>query len=539
MSERLKYGAIAFGAFALVAASAGSALAASKCAGSNIKITGKTAACLLGLDAKAASAGGSADPTKVAKCKSKLSQTFAKNAAKGKDCISGAADGNTIETKVDNFEAAIEASLAVPTLPNKCQGSKIKLAGKTSACILGLEAKAEGAGGSPDPTKVAKCKSKLSTSFVKSEGKGGCNTNGDADATQTTIDNFDNDVVTELTTAGPTQTLKFTTVPGTTGCGGAGLIPAATAPLSGQLYSDTAHTTPIAGGGLGLGCLYIGGGHAISVPPDQIPDGSSEILGVSGGTLSANAGTGRADCTQGAAATKHCIGADNFGSSCSGDANCKISLPDSCAVDAKCYFGPPLPIPNGGLSTCVLNVIKTDASGTVNASTGDTSISLPLFSRTYLTANATSPCPKCDGTNHCVGGQNPGGMCSPVGTEPLGPTSLDCPPAAGFFLAQLNVDLTPLTSGAASKTASDGNFCASIGQGTNPTSGQAGAFGETTAKAIVENGLPGGDLTDNLGHNAHLASVFCIPMTGNLSIDIAADLPGPGSIGLNGTAQLQ
>jgi hypothetical protein len=333
--------------------------------------------------------------------------------------------------------------------------------------------------------------------------------------------------------------LLFTTVPGTTSCGGAGLSPPAGAPTSGQLYSDTGASTPIAGGALGLGCLYIGGGNATSVPPDQIPDQSTEILSVSGGTLSANAGTGPADCTQGAAATKHCIGATNHGASCTSDSNCQVSLPDSCAVDAKCFFGPPLPIPNGGLSTCVLNVIKTDAGGTVNTATGDTTISLPMFSRTYLTGNATSPCPKCI-SNSCVGGANNGmGPCTAVGTEALGPTSLDCPPLPAQFLAQLNVDLTPLTTGQAIKTASDANFCASIGQGTNPTSGAPGAFGKPTAKAIVETGAPGGDLTDNLGHNANLASVFCIPMTNNLSIDIAADLPGPGSIGLNGTAQLQ
>jgi hypothetical protein len=294
-------------------------------------------------------------------------------------------------------------------------------------------------------------------------------------------------------------------------------------------------TTPIAGFDLGLSCLYIGGGNATSVPPDPIPDAATNILSVSpAGALSGNAGTSPKNCTLGVLASKHCIGATNFGAACTTDANCKVSLPDSCAADAQCYFGPPLPIPNGGLSTCVLNAIKTNASGTSNAATGSSSISLPLFSRTYLTGNATSPCPKCVG-GACVGGQNNTLACTTAGTIP---TSLDCPPSAGFFLAQLNVDLTPLTTGAASKTAADSNFCANVGQGTNATSGAPGAFGAPNAKAIVETGSVAGNLSDGQEHNSHLASVFCIPMTGNLSIDIAADLPGPGAIGLNGNAQL-
>ena len=307
--------------------------------------------------------------------------------------------------------------------------------------------------------------------------------------------------------------------------------------MSGQLYSDTAASMPITGGGLGLACLYIGGGNATSVPPDPIPDASTEILSVAqNGALSGNAGTGPKDCTLGVLATKHCIGATNNGAACTTDSNCQVSLPDSCANDAQCFFGPPLPIPNGGLSTCVLNVIKTDASGTSDASTGASDISLPLFSRVYLTGNATSPCPKCI-NSACVGGARNTLACMTAGTVP---TSLDCPPNAANFLAQLNVDLTPLTTGVAMETAADGNFCASIGQGNpNGTSGAAGAFGKPDAKAIVETGKLAGNLTDGAPHNSALGSVFCIPMTGNLSIDIAADLPGPGAIGLNGNAQLR
>ena len=59
-----------------------------------------------------------------------------------------------------------------------------------------------------------------------------------------------------------------------------------------------------------------------------------------------------------------------------------------------------------------------------------------------------------------------------------------------------------------------------------------------TARAVVETGKPAGPLTDGAPHTAVLASVFCIPQTGNIAIDISADIPGPGSIGLNGSVQL-
>jgi hypothetical protein len=326
--------------------------------------------------------------------------------------------------------------------------------------------------------------------------------------------------------SGGGATLSFTTTVGTASCGGAGLNPAPPAPHSGQLFSDPAATSAITGGELGLGCLYIGGGNATSVPPDQIPDSSTEVLSVSGTSVSGNAGSGPSDCTLGAKSSQHCIGAMNNGASCTSDTQCQASLPGSCAPDAQCFFGPPLPIPNGGLSTCVLNVIKSDASGSTDPTTGSSNLSLPLFSRTYLTGNATAPCPRCSGGT-CQGGAHKGMSCTPTGV--LG-TTLDCPPLPAQFLAPLDVTLSPLTTGTATMTSASGSFC--------PSQANAGAFGKTNARAIVETGKPAGSLTDGAPHNSVLASVFCIPQTGNIAIDIAADLPGPGAIGLNGTAHL-
>src|SRR5204862_603830 len=83
-----------------------------------------------------------------------------------------------------------------------------------------------------------------------------------------------------------------------------------------------------------------------------------------------------------------------------GDCTCTgCNLSGSCALDANCNFGPPLPIvsppPFGSLTTCVLNVVQTDASGTFVSGTGDSTIALPLSSRVYISGNTASPCPKC------------------------------------------------------------------------------------------------------------------------------------------------
>ena len=321
-------------------------------------------------------------------------------------------------------------------------------------------------------------------------------------------------------------TLSFTTALGTANCGGGGLASPPAAPASGEIDSDTAGSSKISD--LGLGCLYFGGGSATIVPPGRIPDGATSTLSVSGSALSASAGTGPNDCTRGAGPSKKCAN-DNAEASCSSDADCGGSA-GSCAPVANCFFGPPLPIlsppPSDALTTCVMNVVQTDAGGTVDTASGASSVSLPLTSRVYITGNTASPCPTCAG-GACSYGKNPGASCTATGS--LG-TSNDCPPDFTGFQAPLPVNLTPLTSGTAEETAADGKFC--------PGQTHAGAFGKAAAKRVAETGTPAGALTDGAAHPSVLAAAFCIPKTGNIAVDGVADLPGPGAIGLNGTAQL-
>src|SRR5262245_41781324 len=276
------------------------------------------------------------------------------------------------------------------------------------------------------------------------------------------------------TTTGPGFTrLAFTTAVGTTNCGGRKLSPAPTAPFSGAVYSDVACTTKLSD--LGLGCLNIGGGSA-NVQPAPIPDAARGIFGLSGANLVATTATARVNCTKGAGPGKHCIGSGNNGMACTVDTDCLTALgTGACAPDANCFFAPPLPIPStapglAALTTCVVNVIKTDASGTINLGTGDVTTNIPLSSRVYLTGNLASPCPKCVG-GLCNAGPRAGLSCTPVRTLQ---TTLDCPPTPAQLQGAIDVTLNPLRTGAASLTDAAGNFC--------PSQAHAGAHGLPLAK---------------------------------------------------------
>ena len=389
--------------------------------------------------------------------------------------------------------------------------------------------------------------------------------------------------------------LKYTTTVGTTSCGGAGLTPGATAPFSGQLDSDTACTTKITNGDLGLSCLYIGGGSANTVPPGATPAGATSYLDVGpGGTLVASNGTGSRDCTKGSSTTaSHCVNADAPQPSCTSDANCGGTA-GACQPVENCFFGPPLAIQSPAVpsnANCVINVVKFDASGTGDPTTGAATVNIPLVSRIYLTGNEASPCPRCncgtppcsgtgapppcagfcaDGTTPCLSnvdcaappcnlrcgdgrsttpctsdadctgtgctaGPNVGGACSTTattGNPATSNTSQDCPPeeGMGLFVGALPVGLNPLTTSSVSVTSATGFFCA--GQT------HAGAFGKAVTRCITETGAPAGNLTDGAPHAATEATVFCIPATSNGTLNILADLPGPGATSLPGLAQI-
>jgi hypothetical protein len=264
------------------------------------------------------------------------------------------------------------------------------------------------------------------------------------------------------------------------------------------------------------------------VPANKIPDGSASYFKIAGTNLVADPGTGSVNCTKGAGPGRHCVAGTNTGASCAADAECGGQA-GSCALDANCFFGPPVPIPNPAfstLSTCVVNVIQTDASGSLNGATGDATLSMPLSSRVFLTSNLTAPCPLCV-AGKCNAGPRLNLACTAVGS--LG-TSFDCPPPANTFQAPLPVSLAPLTTGVATLGAANGIMCT----GQN----HAGAFGVFNAKCVKETGHAPGSLLDGLSHGGVLGAAFCVGKTNAAAVDSVTDLPGPGAVGIAGNVQL-
>ena len=355
----------------------------------------------------------------------------------------------------------------------------------------------------------------------------------------------------------PTKTLNFRTGTGVARyCGDAGLGTGSDGTSYGMvLAKDTNNgdvTLP-----LGAGCLYIGGGNS-TVPGGIVPDGSLSRFNVTqdceGEMVLAPALGDSTTCTKGAGPGKACINDltpwPNL-QTCTVDADCPhtgspagATATKSCVDKPNCLFGPPLPIVNGTLSTCVVNSLGIDASGSVVATSGSARINLPLRSHTFLTGDPNEPCPTCKSDGKCSAGSRIGLTCSQTDLGTVR-TTIECPPSAtmpalGQYLPEFNVSLAPLSTGTTSKTSAAGLFCTP--QKTFSAFGaEAAGFRGTDLLKVVEirqTGVPAGDLTDGLVKPVTLGAVFCIPATGDGLIDGAADLPGPGAISLPGTFQL-
>jgi hypothetical protein len=560
---------MALAIFVLGVLAAGSAHAQAKCQGSKMKAAGKKASCLLSLRSKQVGKNKPIDPAKVQACGDKMTASFTKAETKPPCATTG--DAAAIEAKVDRFVDEIAEPLAL-TPPSKCQSAKLKAAGKKAKCLLGAEAKALSKSIAPDFTK---CVEKFNSAWAKAEVNTDCGAAvNDAPKIEALVDALDDDVACELA-AGPAcdcgsadpAFLNFTTSLGSGNCGDV----------------ENSSGAPIAV--LGCNNLYTGGG-AAAVPPSIVPDYGTTIT--------------RTSCCRNkffalSAATSVDTGSNR---------NCSA---------AGCLYGPPLPIVSGA-SVCVTNVIASDAAGFGYCDAGSMSIDLPLTSQVRLSLDSLpkrcdgssggtfpgrkcavdadcngglcvddsvdiQPCPICNpSTLVCNGGTNNGLACTPgslLVTGPQFPTSHDCP------LAQAPIGFLPipylLTTGTPSKTSVDlpsqvRVFCGFCGDpanaifknppvacssdadcatittgcgamGTDPCSAckqhTPGAFGTQAARTITEGGSPAGPIaTGGSPAAATLASVFCIPPTFNGTIDGVGDLPGPGAVSIQGTAQL-
>src|SRR5262249_15238741 len=209
-------------------------------------------------------------------------------------------------------------------------------------------------------------------------------------------------------------------------------------------------------------------------------------------------------------------------------------------TNTGCNFGTPLPIVNGSLSTCVLNTWASPGSGTLNLTSGAASLNVPLSSYVVLTSNAAQPCPKCSaggtpsspGHGTCDRGPRATQPCT--STNPQG-TTRDCPTGGadaghpctpgnlcidGTFVGTISVDLSPAGTGTANKAINGGVFCP--GQ-SSPW--RVGCLGSGVCGNITETGVaPAGGLSAGVPKTGTLASVFCLPATGNSTIDTSTDL---------------
>jgi len=252
---------------------------------------------------------------------------------------------------------------------------------------------------------------------------------------------------------------------------------------------------------LTCGGLNIGGG-ASTVPEGPTPSGAETQFNAScsGGTCSITART-----------------AAQTGSS------------NNCS-DTGCAFGPFLSISNGGLSTCVRNTFASPATGSITEPGGVFSGGVPLTSTVTVTGNGPNPCPNCVASLCSADSANSGAACTAVNGAG---DSHECLPS-GVGLAPFGVNLTPIGTG--TQTDTGPTFCA----GQDATApGLNGCFGDPTCDYIEERGSAAAGIAIGGGTvSGTLASVFCIPATGNGLIDGAADLPGPGATSLPGTLEL-
>src|SRR5690242_6234959 len=87
----------------------------------------------------------------------------------------------------------------------KCQGSKMKAAGKKASCLLGLRAKSVGKNTPIDPAKVTACGDKMTAAFTKAETKPPCATTGDAAAIEAKVDRFVDEIAEPLALTPPSK----------------------------------------------------------------------------------------------------------------------------------------------------------------------------------------------------------------------------------------------------------------------------------------------------------------------------------------------
>jgi hypothetical protein len=163
-----------------------------------------------------------------------------------------------------------------------------------------------------------------------------------------------------------------------------------------------------------------------------------------------------------------CVGGSNNGALCTNGSECPGGACNNAGHAGPCiyFFGSPLPLRAGGVSTCVVNEINGPISGTINVDDGTSTTSVPLSSKVHPIGTEFAPCPRCTGGT-CQDGPRFGQACTVQGTSNFfGDVSLDCPPNPGSLAGTLGINLE-IATGTQQKTLAT----------TNPNCRQTGFTG--------------------------------------------------------------
>ncbi len=255
------------------------------------------------------------------------------------------------------------------------------------------------------------------------------------------------------------------------------------------------------------------------------------------------------DCTS----ATQCVGGTNNGVACSNASECPGGSCDNAGFAGPCiyFFGSPLPLVAGGVSTCVVNEISAAVAGTINIDDGTSTTAVPLRSKVHIAADEDAPCPQClAGT--CQAGPRGTLPCTVTGNSVFfGDVSLDCPPSPGSQVGNLTINLN-IATGTQTKTVEAANVsCRETGftslkclcdscntldaEGCNtnadcpPSGGEAGICGGRRCLGGIEAGKPCSVCLGGTNHGALCGDSSACP-GGTCSLGCA----GGGSCGRPG-----
>lgn len=338
----------------------------------------------------------------------------------------------------------------------KCQGSKMKAAGKKASCLLGLHAKSVAKAAPIDPEKVTKCETKFSGSFTKAESKPPCATTGDAGAIEAKIDRFVDQIAENLALTPPSkcQSAKLKAAGKKAKC----MLGAEAKALSKSIAPDFSKciekfNSAFAKAESNSDCGTAPGAAAVEAQVDALDadvvcelDPAGSVCDCGSATpafLSFTTSLGSGNCgkvenssgtsiltlgcnnlyTGGGSAAVPPATVPDYGTTLTKTSCCRskfFALSAATSGDTGsnrncsatgCLYGPPLPIVSGA-SVCVINKIANNAVGYGYCDAGSMTLDLPLLSDVWLTidtlmkrCDATSPSPglRCSTDADCGG----------------------------------------------------------------------------------------------------------------------------------------